>query len=97
MKDNILDYFRGNYTRFYQKYLPSIKKAGRKNEFKALCPFHSENNASFCFNNETGLFHCFGCSAGGDIFHFYAKVNALEIRADFKKILEGISNDFSIS
>lgn len=46
----------------------ALKKAGRY--YKGLCPFHPEKTPSFHVDPERGLFHCFGCGAGGDIFDF---------------------------
>lgn len=45
-----------------------LKKAGRI--FKGLCPFHQEKTPSFTVDPDRGLFHCFGCGAGGDVFTF---------------------------
>jgi len=45
-----------------------LKKAGH--EFVGLCPFHDENTASFRVNDAKGVFHCFGCSAAGDVIDF---------------------------
>ena len=46
----------------------SLKKAG--NRYKGLCPFHSEKTPSFTVDRDKGLFHCFGCQVGGDVFKF---------------------------
>jgi DNA primase len=46
----------------------SLKKSGRN--YLGLCPFHSEKTPSFTVSDERGLFHCFGCGAGGTIFSF---------------------------
>src|SRR3989304_5204785 len=46
----------------------TLKKAGRN--YLGLCPFHAEKTPSFTVSDERGLFHCFGCGAGGTVFPF---------------------------
>ncbi len=46
----------------------SLKKSGAS--YKGLCPFHNERTPSFTVNREKGFFHCYGCSAGGDVIKF---------------------------
>lgn len=95
-KDVIQSYFQGNYLPFYEKYLTNVKKIGGQ-EYKAICPFHDDNKPSFNFNNETGKYFCHGCSEKGDAIHFYGKINSLDTKRDFGKILKGIADDFSIT
>ena len=45
-----------------------LKPAGRNH--KGLCPFHDEKTPSFNVNPDRGIFHCFGCQAGGGVFKF---------------------------
>jgi DNA primase len=45
-----------------------LKLAGKS--YKGLCPFHREKTPSFTVDRGKGLFHCFGCGAGGDVFKF---------------------------
>lgn len=45
-----------------------LKLAGKS--YKGLCPFHREKTPSFHVDRDKGLFYCFGCGAGGDVFKF---------------------------
>jgi len=94
-KGDILDHFGGDFTLFYNKYLQNVKKIGGQ-EYKALCPFHRETDASFNFNSATGQYFCHGCGKKGDTIHFYAKLHGLDTRHDFGKVLNGIARDFGI-
>ncbi len=53
----------------------SLKKSGRN--YVGLCPFHNEKTPSFYVSDEKGIFHCFGCGVGGDIFGFMMRYNNL--------------------
>lgn len=50
-----------------------LKPAGRNHV--GLCPFHTERTPSFTVSREKGLFYCFGCGEGGDVFKFLMKIH----------------------
>ena len=64
-----------------------LRRAGA-DSLKGLCPFHDEKSPSFHVRPNHGLFHCFGCAEGGDVYAFVQKiehvtfVEAVELLAD---------------
>lgn len=52
-----------------------VRKAGRL--FKALCPFHQEKSPSLSLDPVKGLFHCFGCGAGGDVYTLVTRLESV--------------------
>ena len=95
MKTKIEEHFQGKYHTFFERYLTSVKQIGG-DEYQALCPFHEDSNPSLNFNNQKGTYFCHGCGKKGHTFHFYAKLNGLDTKRDFPKILKGIASDFGI-
>ncbi len=52
--------------------------------FRALCPFHNEKTPSFHLDYYKGLWHCFGCGKGGDLFTFVQEIERLDFPATLK-------------
>lgn len=52
----------------------TLKSAG-VGSLKGLCPFHEERSPSFHVRPQVGLYHCFGCNEGGDVFSFLQKMD----------------------
>ncbi|MEM8487947.1 MAG: DNA primase [Bacteroidota bacterium] len=50
----------------------------RGTNFVGLCPFHKEKTPSFNVNPGLGIFKCFGCGAGGNVFQFLMRIETLE-------------------
>ena len=88
---------RLNITDLIQNYV-SLRKSGK--DYIGLCPFHDDKNPSMHVSEEKGLFHCFSCGAGGDIFGFMMKYNNISFRESLSELakladIEIKSNDYS--
>jgi DNA primase len=46
----------------------------------AVCPFHEEKTPSLSIDPARGLYHCFGCGKGGDIFAWVQETQNLDFR-----------------
>ncbi len=53
-----------------------LKRAGGA-RLKALCPFHAEKTASFTLDPSKGLFICFGCGKGGNVYTLLMELEGL--------------------
>ncbi len=53
----------------------SLRKSGAN--YQGLCPFHGEKSPSFNVNPARGIFHCFGCGAGGNVVTFVMRMEGM--------------------
>lgn len=67
-----------------------LKLAGTR--YKGLCPFHREKTPSFTVDRSKGLFYCFGCGTGGDLFKFLT----LTERFTFPEAVEHVAARYGI-
>ena len=68
----------------------ALRKAG--GHLTGRCPFHEEKTPSFSVNPAKGLYYCFGCHKGGDIFSFVRETQGL----DFGGAVEWLAERFRI-
>jgi DNA primase len=54
-----------------------VKLTQRGKNLLGLCPFHADTSPSFTVAPEKGIFHCFGCGAGGNVFSFLMQYHRL--------------------
>ena len=62
----------------------TLKRAGTS--LKGLCPFHTEKTPSFNVVPHKGIFHCFGCGEGGDVFKFVMKTRGVDFVEAVKEL-----------
>lgn len=61
----------------------ALKKTG--NALRGLCPFHGEKTPSFYVYPDQ-RYHCFGCSAHGDLFDFAHHIRGWDIRETARQL-----------
>lgn len=91
LNDSVIAQVRGaaDIVDFVQQVTP-LKLAGKS--YKGLCPFHREKSPSFHVDRDKGLFYCFGCGAGGDVFKFLS----LTERFTFPEAVEHVASRVGI-
>jgi DNA primase len=70
----------------------TLKKAGN-DSFLGLCPFHTEKTPSMSVSPSKGMYHCFGCGAGGDAIRFLREVEHL----DFAEAVERLAKEAGVT
>ena len=81
---------RADIVEVVQSYVPTLKRAG--SVWKACCPFHHEKTPSFTVNPERGIYKCFGCGQGGNVFSFIREMEKL----DFPNAAELLARKYNI-
>jgi len=64
----------------------SLKSQGGR--LWGLCPFHGEKTPSFSVAPDKGLFYCFGCQKGGNLFTFVMEMEKLTFMEAAKFLAE---------
>ncbi len=67
-----------------------LRRRGRTHE--GLCPFHEEKTPSFSVDPSKGLYYCFGCHQGGDIFKFLMQAE----RLSFPEAVERLARRYGV-
>lgn len=52
----------------------------KNGEYIGVCPFHSEKTPSFTVNDAKRFYHCFGCSAHGDVIRFVSEISGISYK-----------------
>ena len=65
-----------------------IKPIRKGKKYICCCVFHNEKHPSLTFNTENGLFHCFGCHAGGSSIDFVMAFFHIDKHSAVEKIID---------
>ena len=69
----------------------SLKPSGT-GAYVGLCPFHDEKTPSFSVRPALGVWHCFGCGFGGDVFGYVEH----QENVDFRDAVELLADKYHI-
>lgn len=69
----------------------SLKPSGT-GAYVGLCPFHDEKTPSFSVRPALGVWHCFGCGLGGDVFGYVEH----QENVDFRDAVELLADKYHI-
>ena len=64
----------------------TLKRAGAN--YKGLCPFHDDKSPSMSVSPAKGIFMCFACQTGGDVFKFIMERESLSYPLAIKFLAE---------
>jgi DNA primase catalytic core len=67
-----------------------VKRAGAS--YLALCPFHNDSKPSMHISSSKGIFKCFACGMGGDVFKFWSEY----YQKDFKETLKDLALKYDV-
>lgn len=56
--------------------LPKFRSNGDR--ATCICPFHDDNNPSLSIDGTRGIYKCFSCGAGGNVYNFVREYSKLE-------------------
>ncbi len=74
-------------------YVPLRRRSGR---MIGLCPFHKEKTPSFTVDIDQGLYYCFGCQSGGNLFQFIMQLEGLSFVRSVKYLADLAGVDFEL-
>src|SRR5512143_3771803 len=69
-----------------------VKLTQKGKNLLGLCPFHADTAPSFTVAPDKGIFHCFGCGAGGNVFSFLMQHQ----RLSFPEAVEELAKRYGI-
>lgn len=66
-------------TAVIEQFVP-LKRSGN-GRFVGVCPFHDDHSPSMYVNPTIGIYKCFACGAGGDVFKFVQEHEKIDFNA----------------
>jgi len=81
-----------NVLEILNRYNIDYREDKYSSEINILCPFHNDNNfGNARINEETGLFNCFSCGKGGNIYQFVALLEDITDEEAYKLVVNNFN------
>jgi len=80
------------YEAFFAHYF-EVGTGNRSEEIYVKCIFHPDNNPSLSIDLSSGLWHCFGCDAGGTVADFYSRIHSVPLHRAKRAVSAYLSNE----
>ncbi len=68
-----------------------VKLTKKGNKYFGCCPFHNEKTGSFCVNEDSQYYHCFGCGVSGDVLKFVQEIESISFMDAVKLVAEKVN------
>ena len=78
-------------TAVIEQFVP-LKRSGN-GRFVGVCPFHDDHSPSMYVNPTIGIYKCFACGAGGDVFKFVQEHEKIDFNAAVRWVADFCSFD----
>ncbi|MFL5760631.1 MAG: CHC2 zinc finger domain-containing protein [Thermomicrobiales bacterium] len=65
---------RVDLPRFFEHHAQITLRRSGRTRYRGKCPFHDDGTPSLSIDAEKGLWCCFGCGRGGDVFTFAQEI-----------------------
>ena len=72
---------RSDILQIFSKYT-TLRENGKV--YVGKCPLHEDDGESLTLNPNEGIYYCYGCHAGGDVFNFVARAENLSLEEAVK-------------
>ena len=73
----------------------SLRRRGSK--YLGLCPFHKEKTPSMNVDPDNGLWYCFGCHEGGNVFQFVMRMEGLKYYEAVRQLAQEVGITVELS
>ena len=85
-----------NVVDILDRYAIDYREDKYSDEIDILCPFHNDTHfGNAKINSDSGLFNCFSCGEGGNIYQFVSKLEKISVAEAYRKVVNNFEDKSS--